>query len=433
MLFDSFYNFKRLYKFSRFLAEYRVEFYLRNLPYGYFFSRPSKAPLPDLPQDPEDRLLRALAQSDTAVNSFARFLALYPDIVGEELAKSMSTIQTICLPQEDPLILHLISPNCKEKFVDLLSVLYWQAGLIDKKNKDTIVTSFIESFERLASSEMDMRIEAAALEHFKDNFYDSDQLSVVEIDWMNTTEAKLQAVHMPGYLPLSFEEKKTVDAFAKIQALMILRDGFFTPLNPTEWGLLSDGRLFLRKCSTSVRLSTQERHFISDFLTAFEKKEYAQAAKALFKAGLLPEMLSLLAVTRALESADLESDGFSIAQKADYIIKQLIQIGVSLPPYIMLILKALQNFEYAVQLEQPETTDPWASAKEEYDDFLRKGKLAESENASDFLNPSMQSSGLFADAQAVKKKKGPGFLDNPEKIPEMIKRGEAGYKFRSKK
>lgn len=419
--------FTSLHRFGRHLAAYGVQTYLSFLPRSFFLTRPARRTVPGLPEKAEERLAAALAAAQSApALSFARFLALYPEYAGTA-APFLARLKNLPLPARAPEEIGRLSDGLAEQRRELLALLYKAAARFDSRKKGRSAVAFIEMYERFSAAETDMRLEGAAMERFKDNFYEDDLFSVPEIDWFRTSEDALYAGAMPEVCPPLRRDAVRASKLARIFALMIFRDGFFVPFDAENWGLSADGKLFLKRCPVTVSLSAPERRFLSSFLGAVQKRDFPQAAKALFKAGFLPPLTSLLTLSRALETAGKMTEASSIADRAEHFSDVLVQAGVCLPPS-MRVLKGLLK-----DIEDFGGEHVWESARDVYEDYISRGEHVSEEKAGEFLAPSLAVSELRALSNSARGRKMNNFVTDPAKIPDMIKRGETGYALRPRK
>lgn len=419
--------FTSLHRFGRHLAAYGVQTYLSFLPRSFFLTRPARRTVSVPPGTAEERLAAALESTGSApALSFARFLALYPEYAGTA-APFLARLKNLPLPSRSPEEIGRLPDGAEEQRRELLAFLYGAAARLDRKRKSRDAGAFIEMFERFSAAETDMRLEGASMERFRDNFYEDDLFSVPEIDWIRTSEKTLYAVEMPEMRPPARRDAGTASRLARIFALMIFRDGFFVPFDSGNWGLSADGRLFLKRCPVSVRLSAPERRFLSFFLPALQKRDFPQAAKALFKAGFLPPLTSLLTLSRTLEATAEAAEASSAAVRAEHLSGVLTKAGVCLPPSMRVLKNLLKD------MEDFGGEHVWENAADVYADYVSRGEHVFAEKAGEFLSPSLAMPELRALSNSVRGRKMNNFVTDPAKIPEMIKRGETGYAFRPRK
>ncbi len=419
--------FTSLHRFGRHLAAYGAQTYLSFLPRSFFLTRPARRRASGLPGTAEERLAAALEAAENApALSFARFLALYPEYAGTA-APFLARLKNPPLPPRMPEEIGRLPDGVQEQRKEVLALLYRAAARLDRQRKNRDAGAFIEMFERFSAAETDMRLEGASMERFRDNFYEDDLFSVPEIDWFRTSEDTLCAAGMPEGRPLPRKDAETASRLARIFALMIFRDGFFVPFDSGNWSLSADGSLFLKRCPVTVGLSAPERRFLSSFLPALQKRDFPQAAKALFKTGFLPPLTSLLTLSRALETAAGAPELSSIAARAERLSDVLAEAGVCLPPSMRVLKSLLKN------MEDFGGERVWEKARPVYEDYVSRGAHACAEKAGEFLSPSLAVPELRALSNSVRGRKMNNFVTDPAKIPEMIKRGETGYAFRPRK
>ena len=241
----------------------------------------------------------ALSPAETV---FAEYAAAFPELFGSAVCDAARKF--FLLPREnDPsLATEELPDGIGAAHIGLLKELYAVARRLDKKNKNTEASSFVENYERFASSVFDLRFEGAALERLKDAFYEDERLQIASPDWMKTKENRLVLEPLPPLRPLFRAGEKTARTLADILTLCIFRDGAFPVFDPNEWFLTENGEIFLKKCSRFIVLSLTERRFLNGFIAAFEKENFLEAAKLLFKNKTLPPYFPMSELTKSLES-----------------------------------------------------------------------------------------------------------------------------------
>lgn len=369
----------------------------------------------------------ALSPAETV---FAEYAAAFPELFGSAVCDAARKF--FLLPREnDPsLATEELPDGIGAAHIGLLKELYAVARRLDKKNKNAEASSFVENYERFASSVFDLRFEGAALERLKDAFYEDERLQIASPDWMKTKENRLVLEPLPPLRPLFRAGEKTARTLADILTLCIFRDGAFPVFDPNEWFLTENGEIFLKKCSRFIVLSLTERRFLNGFIAAFEKENFLEAAKLLFKNKTLPPYFPMSELTKSLESIRRkDTDAFS---RAETVFKELGKAGVSLPPSFFLLRFSLSSFKTFAEETLNVKSGLWFEAAESFKEWIGVEPKSEFSSPADFLDKGAEMPETYALTRRVQGKKMTNFVKNKKLIPEMIKRAEAGYRFRSR-
>lgn len=425
-MFQTLLSMHRLYLFSRRLARYGVQDILSGLPLSFLLTRPAGEQKEGLPPEKGKRLSLALADNGPVFQAPAGYFSLYPETITPQRAQLLSGALTDMpdLPPDLP-------PQTRADFIGLLEILY----ILSKKYPGILPKERVENFERTCFTKTDMRFEAADMERFRDNFYDSDCLNVFQPNWIKTTET---AIAFSDTRPLSAlgaapDKKKTAADIVKAFTLMMLRDGFFLMPGSSFFGVSENGTLFLKRAPAAVSFSTEERTGLSHFLKALSARNYAQAAKALFSAGLLPPLYSLLELTRLCEKTHREAEGKTAAEKSKYFINAFIAHGIDVPFSFRAAAKALAEAEHLCRTELDAEDDLWQAAAEEYALFNQNGAGLKQDDLAGQFQTAFRLPEKHAERLAVQGKKSAPFQKDMKQIPEIIKRREVAYRFRPKK
>lgn len=425
-MFQTFLSMRRLYCFSRRMARYGVQDMLSGLPFSFLLTRPAKKKKQDLPADTVKRLAAALAENGPVFQAPARYFSLYPEITDPQRARLLA-----CALTEMPELPRELPPGTRADFIRLLEILY----TLSKKHPDILPKERVENFERIYFTKTDMRFEAADMERFRDNFYDSEYLSVLQPEWIKTTQTALafSDTHRLCGQENTPDKNKTAADIAKVLTLMILRDGFFIIPSASFFGVGKHGRLFLKRAPDAVSFSAEQRICLSHFLNALAAQDYAQAAKALFSAGFLPALYSLLELTRLCEKTHKESEEKNIPEKAAHFISVFTAHGIDVPFAFRAAAEALAGVQRICREKLEVQDDFWQAASPEYALFNQNGAYSRQDDLSEQFKTAFQLSENHAERLAVQGKKSAPFQKDMKQIPEIIKRREIGYRFRSKK
>lgn len=357
---------------------------------------------------------------------FVKYAAAFPEIFGQS---ACNAALRFFAAQKSASDLNAENyENTIKEHIALLKDLYGAAKKIDKKTKSCQASLFAENYERFADTALDKRFEAAALERIKDGFYEDSRLCVAEPDWIKTSQKELNICEMPPFSDIFSASETEIKTLGDILILCAFRDGAFPLFCPDDWGISDDGKIILKKCSAFVILTDLQRKSLNAFTQAVVCENYAEAAKILFTTGMLPPLFPLSELSKILKSC-LSCDDTPL-QKANRVFSALYENGILPLPSFFLLRQSLNVFN---AFAERFTNHPWESAEEDFKEWIKIEPLkTDVSSPSDFLNEGMKAPENFALTRRVQRKKDKSFINDRKKIPEMIKQGEAGYRFRKR-
>lgn len=407
-----------LYKISRRLAAFGAQDVLKSLPLRFLTRRKARGIAPDLSEAPERRLCSFLEHSKTAERALAFYLSLYPDVTGKELSDitGESIRLTLSVPNGE-------TPESRKEAFCLLKLFY--ALCLDAK---TAVPSS-EHFEKWLGELSDFRLEAAALERLNDAFYEDDFVSFARPDWSKTSKDELVAETKQSLVSVKEtpDHKKTAEKLVKTVTAMLLRDGF--AIVPSSASCLCDkaGDLFFIRADRFSSFGMKEHQIIRSTAGALLSGSPASALKALNTAGYLP-----ISDTNALSGSFNEGmSAEAIAGSIDRFFDILTADGSTVPFFLRYAISVLKETGLlcASVLQTP---PPWNTVQDDVASFLsvRKRNHAEpTETAKDFKK-------VFSferhqvELSELRGKKLPVFLEDTQKIPEILSRQTISYLFK---
>ena len=308
-----------------------------------------------------ERLTRALNRLGPTYVKFGQLLGTRPDIVGALIAQDLSALQdrmdpfdarlvpailkqalgdkAIALTQLSPPIaaasiaqvhkavlvrsegknetvaVKILRPDVEKRFRQDLESFYAGARLAEKfvpPLRRLKPVSVIETLDRSARLELDLRLEAASISEFGENTSDDTGFSVPEVKWEQVASNVLTTSFVEG-IPIRDNvgidaagiDRKTLAAHLMQSFLRhAIRDGFFhADMHP--------GNLFADPKSHGViavdfgimgRIGRRERRFLADILYGFITRDYKMIARRHFEIGYVPKDQSVDDFALALRS-----------------------------------------------------------------------------------------------------------------------------------
>ena len=338
-----------------------------------FFSSISLGSGPNLinkHREPGDKLCIALQGMGTTFIKLGQFLATRPDIIGDELAKSLEKLQdkvpafdiydakkvikkeigenyykniteisepiaAASIAQvhlakikidnlDQQVAIKILRPDIEKLFNEELDALMLFAYIVENifsKAKRLKLVEVVHLLREITNIEMDLRFEAAAANELYENTKNDLGFNVPKIYWNYTTKKVLTLDKVNG---VSIREhQKLKDSGVNLQKLaenliqhflkQAVRDGFFH-------GDMHQGNLFVDSKGNIIpvdfgimgRLDKSNRKFLAEILYGFIQRDYVKVAEVHFQAGLVPQDASKEEFAQALRSVGEPIFGQSI-------------------------------------------------------------------------------------------------------------------------
>ncbi len=376
------------------------------------------------------RLATALKELGPTFIKLGQFLGTRPDIVGNELAKELQSLQDD-LPPFDMNIakqsikneigqekfkeiseltppiaaasiaqvhfgkidgknyaIKILRPGIEKKFNEELEALMLFASIIETilhKTRRLKLIEVVHLLKEITAIEMDLRFEGSAASELKKNTNSDPKFKVPEINWDFTSKRVLTSEKVNG---ISIKDIKKIDELhinkkelAKNIIQNFLRqavgDGFFH-------GDMHQGNLFVDKEGNIIpvdfgimgRLDVNNRKYLAEILYGFIQRDYEKVADVHFIAGLVPLDQSKDAFTQALRSIGEPIFGQSIKNiSAGKLLAQLFEIteqfNMATQPQLLLLQKTMVVVE-GVARTLDEDANIWEISKPVLEGWLKK-------------------------------------------------------------
>lgn len=382
-----------------------------------------------------ERLNRALNRLGPTYVKFGQTLATRPDIVGPDVAKDLSALQDrmdpfdaklvpgilsgaldehaakltelsepiaaasvaqvhkAVLVEDDgtrmPVAVKILRPGVRERFHRDLESYYAGARLAERLVPDMRrlnPVSVVETLDRSARLELDLRFEGASISEFSENIADDDGFSAPEVKWVGVSDNVLTTSWIEGVPIREHEalEKAGIDRKKLAAHLMqsflrhAIRDGFFhADMHP--------GNLFADPKTHGViavdfgimgRISPQERRFLADILYGFITRDYQMVARRHFEIGYVPKDQSLADFALALRSIGEPLQGrlsreISMARVLGQLFAVTELFNMTARPELVLLQKTMVLVEGVARSLDPDL-NIWEVSEPVVADWLRE-------------------------------------------------------------
>ena len=387
-----------------------------------------------------EKLCTALQGMGTTFIKLGQFLATRPDIIGEELAKSLEKlqdkvpafdlhdakkiikkeigenyfrdIQELSEPiaaasiaqvhlakikheeQEKQVAIKILRPDIEKLFNEELDALMLFAYIVENtitKAKRLKLVEVVHLLREITNIEMDLRFEAAAANELYENTKNDQGFIVPKIYWNYTTKKILTLDKVEGVSireiqkinDLGVDLKKLAENLIQLFLTQAVRDGFFH-------GDMHQGNLFVDPKGNIIpvdfgimgRLDKNNRKFLAEILYGFIKRDYVKVAEVHFQAGLVPKDASKEEFAQALRSVGEPIFGQSIKDiSGGNLLAQLFEItekfNMPTQPPLLLLQKTMVVVEGVARRLYPET-NIWEVSRPVLEDWLKNVKSPKS-------------------------------------------------------
>ena len=396
------------------------------------------------------RLCLSLQEMGTTFIKLGQFLATRPDIIGENLAKDLETLQdklpefekseaTLILKKgleenvynnisefSEPIAaasiaqvhfakikingdikevaIKILRPSIEKIFNEEIDALMLLASLTEKivsKSRRLKLIEVVHLLREITNLEMDLRFEAAAANELYENTKDDIGFNVPKIYWNFTTKNILTLDKIDGISIRESEQlKKNRIDVTKLSKNIIqhflrqaIRDGFFH-------ADMHQGNIFVNKNGEIIpvdfgimgRLDDLSKRYLAEILYGFTQRDYKKVAKVHLLANLVPKNTSLSEFAQALRSIGEPIFGQSVKNiSGSKLLNQLFEVtekfDMQTQPQLLLLQKTMVVVEGVARKLDPET-DIWETSKPILENWLKETKDPLNKINKTFINTS---------------------------------------------
>lgn len=304
------------------------------------------------------RMSEAVHRLGPSYIKLGQFLSTRPDIVGVEMAETLSTLKddlppfptaqaraiveaSLGRPVEElfatfsepvaaasiaqvhraelhgsarPVAVKVLRPGVRGRFARDLRTFYAGARFIERNAPETRrlkPLAIVEILQRSVTLEMDLRLEAAAYSEMSENVAGESDFHVPAVLWEFTGRDVLvtewvsgtrlsdrEAIRAAGHDPKRIAAN-VVQSFLR----HALRDGFFhADMHEGNLFVDEEGRLVAVDLGIMGRIGPKERRFLAEILYGFIRRDYQRIAEVHIEAGYVPAIHSAEDFAQALRA-----------------------------------------------------------------------------------------------------------------------------------
>jgi ubiquinone biosynthesis protein len=293
----------------------------------------------------------------------------------------------------------ILRPGVAHRFMADIESYYAGARLAERLVRSTRrlkPTQVVETLDRSARLELDLRLEAAAISEFAENIKDDEGFVIPTVSWDHTAQNVLTTTWVDG-IPIrdtAALDAAGIDRKALAKTLLqsflkhAIRDGFFhADMHPGN--LFADprtGAVVAVDFGIMGRINRSERRFLADILFGFITRDYRMVAQRHFDIGYVPAAQSVDDFSLAIRSIGEPLHGRTAADiSMARVLGQLFTItdlfDMQARPELVLLQKSMVLVEGVARALDPDL-DIWTIAEPVVGDWLRReegppGKLAD--------------------------------------------------------
>ena len=382
-----------------------------------------------------ENLTRALYRLGPTYVKFGQTLATRPDIVGFEVARDLSVLQDRMEPFDAALVPGLLVAALGPRAADLteisppiaaasiaqvhramlvapgrpprtVAVKILRPGVAERFRAD--IESFyagarlaerlvpalrrlrpvdvVETLDRSARLELDLRMEAASISELAENIKDDKGFVIPDVSWEHSAGTVLTTGWVDGIPIRDFAALEAAGLDRQALASTLLRsflthavlDGFFhADLHPGN--LFADpatGAIVAVDFGIMGRISRQERRFLADILYGFITRNYRMIAERHFSIGYVPETQSVDEFALALRAIGEPLQGrkasdISMAKVLGQLFSTTELFDMQTRPELVLLQKSMVLVEGVARSLDPDL-DIWTVAEPVVGNWVRR-------------------------------------------------------------
>lgn len=257
----------------------------------------------------------------------------------------------------------------------------------------------VDQFTQISDIELDLRLEAAAAGKLADNMAGDSGITVPWVDLEHTTSGMLIIEWVEGIriddvealTAAGHDIGKITEAAARSFFNQVFRDGFFhADMHPGNIFVAADGMLVPIDFGIMGHLDFSERLFLARLLTAMLERDYDMVARLHADAGMLGDNVSLAQFAQSIRAVADPVMGKALGEVSlGTVLGQVFQLStrfeIAVQPQYNLLQKTMMMAEGVARQLNPEA-DMWSLARPLASDWM-----------ADQMNFSRRAEGLVED------------------------------------
>jgi ubiquinone biosynthesis protein len=306
----------------------------------------------------------------------------------------------------------VLRPGVADRFMADIESFYAAANLAERFVRSTQrlrPTEVVQTLDRSARLELDLRLEAAAISEMTENIKNDTGFVIPKVSWEHVAQNVLTTSWVEG---IPIRDHQALDA-ARVDRKALaanllqsflkhaIRDGFFhADMHPGN--LFADprtGDVIAVDFGIMGRINRRERRFLADILYGFITRNYRLVAERHFDIGYVPKNQSVDDFALAIRSIGEPLHGRTASDiSMAKVLGQLFTItelfSMQTRPELVLLQKSMVLVEGVSRALDPEL-DIWTVAEPVVGDWLRKeeGPMGRIQDVADHFRTAAEAAG----------------------------------------
>ncbi len=375
---------------------------------------------------------RALTALGPAYIKFGQVLSTRPDVVGDKLAAQLTVLQdklppfsmaeataTVEAELDSPVevlfsefsapvaaasiaqvhqarlrdsgelvAVKILRPGIERAFRRDIDAFYFAAAVVEflsPASRRLRPSEVISHFDRGVTSELDLRIEAAACSEFADNTAQDAHFQVPQAKW-NLSGRRVLTLDWAEGIPLGDVEAIkaaghdcTVLSERVMQLFLnhALRDGYFhADMHQGNLKVAANGDIIAYDFGIMGRIDEYTRRVYAEILYGFIRRDYLRVAEVHFEAGYVPADRDVHEFAQALRAVGepifgMDATGISMGRLLHYLFEVTERFGMETRTELILLQRTMVVVEGVARSLNPHT-NVWQVAHPVVKDYIKQ-------------------------------------------------------------
>lgn len=303
-------------------------------------------------------------------------------------AASIAQVYQAKLLNNKKVAVKILRPNIREIFARDIAAFKWLARLLNRRQKIRQVYKPLEvigQFEVWISRELDLKLEAANADRLRQNFATNPDFEVPKVYWELCRSNVLVLDWVDG---CRIDDVKTIKSYgikphdvlqksATILFYQVFRDGYFhADIHPGNMFVTKAGKLAPVDFGIMGSLDDETRLYLGEILAAFLTRNYTRVAEVHIQAGLVSEDSDVeyfATVCRAIGEPLLDKpiNKIYVGPLLESLFIVARQFGMVVQPHLLLLQKTIIMAEGTGRILDP-NTNMWVMLKPLMEKWARR-------------------------------------------------------------
>lgn len=295
-------------------------------------------------------------------------------------AASIAQVHQATLKNGEIVAVKILRPDIEADYKRDIKLLYFLSNIINnilpKKYERFKAIELVNVFEQSMQLELDLRLEAAAIDEMQNN--DNESIYLPKVHWDFTSRKILTTAWIDG---ISIYDKDSLinaglnlhEIAAKLAIMFFnqaFRDGFFhADLHPGNIFITKEGQLALVDFGIMGRLRDKDRLAVAEILYALLQKDYKRVAEIHIEVDYVPKDTDIFLFAQSCRAVcqpiiDQPTDNISIGKLLEQLLEMAASFKMQPQHHLFLLQKTIIVLEGIGKSLNPEinmwkVAEPW--------------------------------------------------------------------------